>query len=141
MKYKYYYTIMMKTYGLPDYFNKDLSEEEDCFIFDTERESNECLKLIFNNWKNIISELDNGNSLYLVNVDGVERMYAESYLELITKAASNEDNDVSLKESLQDVYKAIVDELSLTNNKEDDIKNALKLSRYLAILSAQFCRR
>ena len=83
--------------------------------------------------KNIISELDNGNSLYLVNVDGVERMYAESYLELITKAASNEDNDVSLKESLQDVYKAIVDELSLTNNKEDDIKNALKLSRYLAI--------
>ena len=49
MKNKYYYTIMMKTYGLPDYLNKDLSEEEDCFIFDTEREANECLKSIFNN--------------------------------------------------------------------------------------------
>ena len=48
MEDKYYYTIMMKTYGLPDYFNKDLSEEEDCFIFESEREANECLKLLCN---------------------------------------------------------------------------------------------
>ena len=46
---KKYYTIIMKIYGLPAYFNKDLSEDEDCFIFDTEKEANECLKLIFNN--------------------------------------------------------------------------------------------
>ena len=49
MENKYYYTIMMKTYGIPDYLDNDLSEEEDCFIFDTEREANECLKSIFNN--------------------------------------------------------------------------------------------
>ena len=57
MKSKYYYTIMMKTYGLPDYFNKDLSEEDDCFIFDTEREANECLKSIFNNEQKFLKSL------------------------------------------------------------------------------------
>ena len=51
-----YYTIMMKTHGLPDYFNKDISEDEDCFIFDTEKEANDCLKLIFNNGKWIDDE-------------------------------------------------------------------------------------
>ena len=65
MKNTYYYTIMMKTYGLPDYFNKDLSEEEDCFIFDTEREANECLKLIFNNG-NWIDDIKYGKVRYYV---------------------------------------------------------------------------
>lgn len=83
--------------------------------------------------KSVISELDNGNSLYLVDVDGIERMYAESYLELINKSTSKDDSNVSLNESLKDVYKVIVDELSLTNNKDDEIKNALKLAKYLAI--------
>lgn len=81
--------------------------------------------------KSIISELDNENSLYLVDVNGIERMYAESYLKIINKASSL-DEGVSLKDSLEDIYKTIIDELSLTNKKEDEIKNALKLSRYLA---------
>ena len=65
MENKYYYTIMMKTYGLPDYFNKDLSDEEDCFIFDTEREANECLKSIFNNGE-IIDDEQYGRVRYYV---------------------------------------------------------------------------
>ena len=65
MENKYYYTIMMKKYGLPDYFNKDLSEEDDCFIFDTEREANECLKLIFNNG-NWIDDIQYGKVRYYV---------------------------------------------------------------------------
>ena len=65
MENKYYYTIMMKTYGLPDYFNKDLSVEEDCFIVDTEREANECLKLIFNNG-NWIDDIQYGKVRYYV---------------------------------------------------------------------------
>ena len=45
----YYYTIVRKYYGLPDYLNTDLSEEEDCFCFDIEYEANKCLAFIFNN--------------------------------------------------------------------------------------------
>ena len=43
----------------------DLSEEDDCFIFDTEREANECLKLIFNNgdW---IDDIQYGKVRYYV---------------------------------------------------------------------------
>lgn len=54
MENEYYYTIIRKYYGLPDYFNKDLSEEEDCFTFDTEQEANKCLELCFDrgNWMN-----------------------------------------------------------------------------------------
>lgn len=65
MKNKYYYTIMMKTYGLPDYLDEDLSKEEDCFIFYTEREANECLKLIFNNG-NWIDDIQYGKVRYYV---------------------------------------------------------------------------
>ena len=46
---KEYYTIVRKYYGLPDYLSTDLSEEEDCFIFDTEYEANKCLRDIFAN--------------------------------------------------------------------------------------------
>ena len=46
---EYYYTIIRKTYGLPDYLNTDLSEDEDCFSFDTEYEANKCLELLFDN--------------------------------------------------------------------------------------------
>lgn len=46
---KEYYVIMRKRYGLPEYLVTDLSEEEDCFEFDTEYEANQCLKQIFNN--------------------------------------------------------------------------------------------
>lgn len=51
---EYYYTIIRKTYGLPDYLNTDLSEEEDCFCFDTEYKANKCLELLFDNgnWMN-----------------------------------------------------------------------------------------
>ena len=59
-----YYTIIMKTYGLPDYFNKDLSEE-DCFIFDTEKEANKCLELIFNNG-NWIDDIQYGKVRYYI---------------------------------------------------------------------------
>lgn len=48
MEDKYYYTIFMKRIGFPHY-DIDLSEDEDCFVFDTEQEANVCLKLIFNN--------------------------------------------------------------------------------------------
>ena len=46
---KEYYTIVRKYYGLPDYLSTDLSEEEDCFSFDTEYEANKCLRDIFAN--------------------------------------------------------------------------------------------
>ena len=46
---EYYYTIVRKYYGLPDYLNTDLSEVEECFIFDTEAEAEHCINLIFNN--------------------------------------------------------------------------------------------
>ena len=44
---------------------EDISEDEDCFIFDTEREANECLKLIFNNgcW---IDDIQYGKVRYYV---------------------------------------------------------------------------
>lgn len=51
---KEYYVIVRKYYGLPDYLSTDLSEEEDCFSFDTEYEANKCLRDIFamvNGWK------------------------------------------------------------------------------------------
>ena len=80
MENKYYYTIMMKTYGLPDYFNKDLSDEEDCFIFDTEREANECLKLIFNNG-NWIDDIQYGKVRY--------------YVEIVTEKPCNIYDDIS----------------------------------------------
>ena len=80
MENKYYYTIMMKTYGLPDYFNKDLSDEEDCFIFDTEREANECLKLIFNNG-NWIDDIQYGKVRY--------------YVERVTEKSCNIYDDIS----------------------------------------------
>lgn len=82
--------------------------------------------------KSVISELENENSLYLVTINGLERMYTESYLELVKKADSVQDNKTDIKDSLKDVYKEIVNELSLSN-KTDELKNALKLSRYLAI--------
>ena len=48
-KNNFYYTIIRKYYGLPDYLNVDISEEEECFCFDTETEAEKCIKLIFNN--------------------------------------------------------------------------------------------
>ena len=65
MENKYYYTIMIKTYGLPDYLDEDLSKEEDCFIFDTERKANKCLELIFNNG-NWIDDIQYGKVRYYV---------------------------------------------------------------------------
>lgn len=52
---KEYYVIVRKYYGLPDYLSTDLSEEEDCFSFDTEYEANKCLRDIFANgeWKRL----------------------------------------------------------------------------------------
>lgn len=44
---KYYYTIIRKYYGIN--YSVDISEEEDCFIFNTETEAKQCLKSIFNN--------------------------------------------------------------------------------------------
>ena len=44
---KEYYTIVRKYYGLPDYLSTDLSDEEDCFAFDTEYEANKCLRDVF----------------------------------------------------------------------------------------------
>ena len=52
----YYYTIIRKYEGLPDYLNTDLSEEDDCFCFDTEYEANKCLSLIFNNGNWMLDE-------------------------------------------------------------------------------------
>ena len=46
---KYFYTIVRKYYGIPDYLNDDLSEEYDCCIFDTEAEAAHCIKTCFNN--------------------------------------------------------------------------------------------
>lgn len=46
---KYFYTIVRKCYGYPDYLNMDLSDEEECFCFSAESEANRCLKLIFEN--------------------------------------------------------------------------------------------
>lgn len=46
---KEYYVIMREHYGFPEYLDTDLSDEEDCFDFDTEYEANQCLKQIFNN--------------------------------------------------------------------------------------------
>ena len=81
MENKYYYTIMMKTYGLPDYLDNDLSEEEeDCFIFDTEREANECLKSIFNNG-NWIDDIQYGKVRY--------------YVERVTEKTCNIYDDIS----------------------------------------------
>ena len=82
--------------------------------------------------KSVVSELDDGNSLYLVSVDGIDRMYTESYLDLVKKADSGNENKNEMSESLKDIYKLIIDELSLSKD-EDELKNALKLSRYLAI--------
>ena len=64
MKDKYYYTIFMKTIGLP-HDDIDLSDEEECFAFDTEKEANECLKLIFNNGE-IIDDEQYGRVRYYV---------------------------------------------------------------------------
>ena len=64
MKDKYYYTIFMKRIGFP-YYDIDLSENEDCFVFDTEQEANVCLKLIFDNGE-IIDDEKYGRVRYYV---------------------------------------------------------------------------
>ena len=64
MKDTYYYTIFMKRIGFP-HNDIDLSEEEDCFIFDTEQEANVCLKLIFNNGE-VIDDEQYGRVRYYV---------------------------------------------------------------------------
>ena len=64
MKDKYYYTIFMKRIGFP-YYDIDLSDEEECFAFDTEQEANECLKLIFDNGE-IINDEKYGRVRYYV---------------------------------------------------------------------------
>lgn len=64
MKDKYYYTIFMKRIGFPHY-DIDLSDEEECFAFNTEQEANECLKLIFNNGE-IIDDEKYGRVRYYV---------------------------------------------------------------------------
>lgn len=46
---KEYYVIMRKCYGFPDYLNTDMSDEEECFSFNTENKANKCLRDIFKN--------------------------------------------------------------------------------------------
>lgn len=64
MEEKYYYTIFRKAIGFP-HDPIDLSDEEECFAFDTEQEANECLKLIFDNGE-IIDDEQYGRVRYYV---------------------------------------------------------------------------
>lgn len=49
MKNNEHYTIIRKTYGLSDNYNVDLGKENDCFLFDTEKQAYKCLELMFEN--------------------------------------------------------------------------------------------
>ena len=79
MKDKYYYTIFRQSIGFP-HDPIDLSDEEECFAFDTEQEANECLKLIF----------DNGNW-----IDDIQYGKVRYYVERVTEKLCNIYDDIS----------------------------------------------
>ena len=72
---EYYYTIIRKYYGLPDYLNTDLSKEEDCFSFDTEYEAEKCIKDIFNNGEWMHDERDGKIRHYVKRKEVKSAMY------------------------------------------------------------------
>jgi len=73
---KTYYTIIRKTYGLSDNYNIDLGKQNDCFLFDIEREAYKCLELMFDNglW---INDIQYGKIRYYVE----KRQYNYTYVE------------------------------------------------------------
>lgn len=48
---KNYYAIIRNQYNVPSYLDKDLSEVDKCFAFDTEEEAKEVVKTNFNDGK------------------------------------------------------------------------------------------
>lgn len=73
------WTVVRKTYGLPDYMNKYLAKEPDgdCFIFDTEREAIQCINTIFNHGEWIDDEFY-GKVRYYADVFDLEELQSHN---------------------------------------------------------------
>ena len=86
--------------------------------------------------KNIVSYFGEGQNLYTVDVNGVEKLCVESNLEMYRKknlALSISINEIEISLMLEDRINEIINKLGLKKTKEDkdQLVNAAKLQTYL----------
>ncbi len=87
--------------------------------------------------KDIISSGANGDSVFLVNVDGKDKAYLESNLQLVKNYNLKVDfniDDVAIDFEIEDRLDEIIKKLNLVTSDEDSeqLRNACKLQAYLA---------
>lgn len=84
----------------------------------------------------IVSVLGEGDNTYLVEIDGLERMYAESYLgtEVSDEFIAERQLEPSYKQVVKEIDK-VIDKLGLveTNDSTLQLANACKVQKYLAL--------
>ena len=80
----------------------------------------------------------NGDNVYTVSVDGVERLYVESYLEKIEE--ENNDVDSKVMEEIESTIEEIIKEANLikAEDKMGQLTNACRLHLYLTMRSSYF---
>lgn len=88
--------------------------------------------------KNVISYLGEGDNIYLVNVDGVDKSYVESNLRLTRKKniVLNVDiKEIGINFMIEDRFNEIINTLNLKQpaNDKDQLVNACKLQHYLVV--------
>lgn len=87
--------------------------------------------------KDIVSYGTDGDSVFLVNVDGKNKVYLESNLQLAKKYNLKVDfniDDVAIDFEIEDRLDEIINDLKLVPSDEDSkqLRNACKLQAYLA---------
>ncbi len=90
--------------------------------------------------KSIASYLGEGHNIYIVDVNGIEKMCVESNLETYRKkniALGININEVGVSFIIEDRITGIIQKLGLKSTKEDkdQLLNAAKLQRYLTVSS------
>lgn len=88
--------------------------------------------------KNIVSYLGEGDNIYLVDVDGKEKVYVETNLSINRKknvAINLNVSDIGINFEIEDKIQYIIDILNLKNttNEEEQLLNASKLQAYLVL--------
>ena len=88
--------------------------------------------------KSVVSYLGEGDNIYLVSINGIDKTCVESNLRLTRK--KNIALDVDIKEiginfMIEDRFKDIIDTLNLKtpNNEKEELVNACKLQHYLVV--------
>lgn len=88
--------------------------------------------------KSIISYLGDGDNIYLVNIDGVDKTCVESNLRISRKkytALTVDIKEIGINFMIEDKFKDIIDSLNLIEPKDekDALVNAAKLQYYLTV--------